>query len=393
MTISGTPSGPGAYDQLASGSSNKEMSAGTPDANLNTPLNEQASAEWQAAQDERVHREIDEDIARIQIEQDNQEVDLDTDMPLADPITAVTLQSPTSIINNLLKQREATTEAMVAILSSGYVSKEDHERAYEMSLEIEKKNSIIQSLASTSKPVPSIGIKGTEASKYATNPASNEGLSLNRTDLPRLQITGKTYSQFRGERVFKSIDDFIKTFEEVVASANQNVKTTWKKLITVSLADVLKAWMRKELLVCDSWAEAKEVLEKKFGNRQMRVLATKELISMCMHSDENISDFDNRFIQMVEESEYQVSDRIMADLYFLALPAHWQTNVMTVVNLHQVENVPWTAEDVYKAATNVFGDKTPNNDGSSSGHKRKSYDTPDANRAPKKRTNHDAKFY
>ncbi|KAG2191999.1 hypothetical protein INT47_006066 [Mucor saturninus] len=109
-----------------------------------------------------------------------------------------------------------------------------------------------------------------------------------------------------------------------------------------------------------------------------------------MYHDENISDFDSRFIRMLEDSEYQVSDRIMADLYFLALPNNWQANVMTVVNSKKLKDVPWTAEDVYQAALGIFSDKTPGHEGHSHS-KRKSNDTLD--RSPKKRSNPDAKYH
>ncbi|KAG2190891.1 hypothetical protein INT47_012465 [Mucor saturninus] len=208
--------------------------------------------------------------------------------------------------------------------------------------------------------------------------------------LNSLQLVGKTYDQFKGRQVYKNIDDYHKTFEEVIMSARQEVKTNWRRYLPIALADELKAWVRKDLLVCDSWESAKKVLEKKFGNRQMRVLATKELISLTMYHDENISDFDSRFIRMVEDSKYQVSDRIMADLYFLALPNNWQANVMTVVNSKKLKDVPWTAEDVYQATLGIFSDKTPGHEGHSHS-KRKSNDTLD--RSPKKRSNPDAKYH
>lgn len=362
------------------------------------PLDERTSALWMTNEEALCQQEVEEELMAGNATQDSsykvsnvaQEVHEDTEMPLAAPLAALTLQSPLEILNNLVAEREAVKMAMLQILSRGNLSTEEQNLCYEKSVEIEKKTSIIQSLATTLTSPPSLLRKGTDASKYAPNSAENEGLSLNREDLPSLQIVGKTYPQFKEKRIFKSIDDFIKTFEEVIISANHKVKNVWKKYIPISLADDLKAWMRKELLVCESWEAAKKVLEKKFGNRQMRVLATKELISMNMRTDENISDFENRFTRTVEESEYEISDRIMADLYFLALPASWQPNVMTVVNARQKENVPWTADDIYRATLNVFGDKTPGHDNI---NKRKSNDTHDSLRSPKKRTNSDAKFY
>lgn len=368
------------------------------------PLNESASAAWKAAQEDRtVDQEVEEDLARMaQIatneavaaydERENQEVMDDTEMPLAAPLAALTILSPQEVVKKVSDEREALAAAMREILSTGAGTTEDTNRCYEMSLEIEKKNSIIQSLTSCLDPKPSVFRKGAEASKWATSSMENQGLSLNREDLPRLQLTGKTYAQFENKRVFKNIDDFIKTFEEVIVSANHKVNLVWKKYIPISLADDLKAWMRKELLVCESWDAAKIVLEKKFGNRQMRVLATKELISMSLRMDETISDFDNRFTRIVEESEYKIEDQIMADIYFLALPLSWQTNVMTVVNAQQKENVPWTAEDVYRATLNVFSDRTPTSEMQES-HKRKAQELNDQHRAPKKRNNQGTKYY
>ncbi|KAG2206164.1 hypothetical protein INT47_003813 [Mucor saturninus] len=260
----------------------------------------------------------------------------------APPLESEVIKTPQDIIAELISRREAIQIAMIQTLSVVNCSPSEQSSCYDLSVEIERINSIIQSLASKAEPVPTVVIRGTEASKYATTPTVHEGLTLSREDLPRLQLVGKTYDQFKGRQVLKNIDDYLKTFEEVIMSARQEVKTNWRRYLPIALADELKAWMRKDLLVCDSWDEAKKVLEKKFGKYQMRVLATKELISLTMYHDENIYDFDNRFIRMVEDSEYQVSDRIMADLYFLALPNNWQANVMTVVNSKKLKDVPWT---------------------------------------------------
>lgn len=78
--------------------------------------------------------------------------------------------------------------------------------------------------------------------------------------------------------------------------------------------------MRKDVLSCDTWEIAKDVMKENYGNRQLRLLATQELISIKMKVGETVSDFDTRFTRALDEFDFDVNLQSIADLYFLALP-------------------------------------------------------------------------
>lgn len=360
----------------------------------NAPTIEGANAEW--SEIGQPLNKTDEGLEAAPVDEDSDMIEV---MPGSVPVGSSILSREEAIAKLTLELEHLDASMREVISIQGDLSDSEVNLCYAYSVKIEKKTAVLQSLYKTLVPSPPVPGKGTSVSKYATSSTENEGLSLNRDDIPRFQLVGKTYRQFSGREVFKNIDAFVKTFEEVVVSANQELKTVWKKYIPISLPDELKAWMRKELFLCKTWENAKEVLEKKFGNRQMRVLATQELIGMKMRMDESISDFDNRFTRAIEESEYNVSDKIIADIYFIALPNPWQSNVMTVVNAKQKDNEPWSAEDIYQAAINIFGDKTPSSEGhhhsNQSHNKRKHHgELQDSGRnQPRRRANSNAKYY
>ncbi|GAA5813061.1 hypothetical protein MFLAVUS_006528 [Mucor flavus] len=207
--------------------------------------------------------------------------------------------------------------------------------------------------------------KGTADSKRTNASSDNKGLNLNQNDLSCLQLVGRTYPQFKGKKSYKNAEEYISVFEEIVVSANHGLDEIWKDYIPIVFPDELKDWMRNELFACRSWKEAKKVLAKKFGNAQSRILAFKELIATTMYDNETISDFDNRFMQALENSDYSIDDRIIAELYFIALPLHRfaSSSLCLFIGSHMVpkkkENEAWTAAELFQITFNIFTDKRP----------------------------------
>lgn len=197
------------------------------------------------------------------------------------------------------------------------------------------------------------------ASKYAPAANNHGELSLSRKDLPKCYVEGKPCRQFGRERAFKNIKEFLTAFEELIHSADQDPVTVWKKYLALNISDDQKTWMRKDVLTCDTWEVAKDVMKEKYGNRQLRLLATQELISIKMKVGETVSDFDTRFTRALDKSDFDVNLQFITDLYFLALPVKWQPNILTLVSAKQKGKNRWTAEDVLKAAITLFDNKIP----------------------------------
>ncbi|KAG2228457.1 hypothetical protein INT48_007575, partial [Thamnidium elegans] len=263
------------------------------------------------------------------------------------------------VLVKLRAEVEALDDKILEIYSRDADSETDEKLCVELASKIANKQKVIETLTSVENLSSPVTGKGTAASKWATTSTGNKGLTLSRNNLPSFQLVGKNYPQFKGEKSYKGVEEFISTFEEIVVSANHELDEVWVKYIPITFPDELKAWMRKELFVCQSWVEAKKVLEKKFGNAQLRILATKELIAMKMLSNETISDFDNLFVQALENTDYSIEDKMIADLYFIALPAHWQTHVMTVIGAQKKDDEVWTASEIFQITFNIFTDKLP----------------------------------
>ncbi|GAA5817778.1 hypothetical protein MFLAVUS_011331 [Mucor flavus] len=258
------------------------------------------------------------------------------------------------ILVKLQAEVDALDEKIIMVYSKESSSEMDEKLCLQWANQIESKQKVMATLNSVRDNKVSKKGKGTADSKWANAPSGNKGLTLNRNDLPCFQLVGRTYPQFKGKKIYKSVEEHISAFEEVVASANHGLDENWKVYLPIAFPDELKAWMRNELFTCQSWIEA-----KKFGNAQLRILATKELMAMTMYNDETISDFDNRFMQALENTDYSSDDRIIADFYFIALPLHWQTHVMTVIGAQKKENEAWTAAELFQITFNIFTDKRP----------------------------------
>ncbi|KAI8321555.1 hypothetical protein EDC96DRAFT_597416, partial [Choanephora cucurbitarum] len=119
--------------------------------------------------------------------------------------------------------------------------------------------------------------------------AKTTGLRLTKKDVPKFQLKAQGSNPFPGEETFGTIEQFLRAFKKVMDSTDNDVESVWRKYIPLSLSLDFDAWLCTELLVCDSWVDAKAIFVKTFGNSLLRLQARRAVMTMRMRGGETVS--------------------------------------------------------------------------------------------------------
>ncbi|KAI7870287.1 uncharacterized protein EV154DRAFT_581248 [Mucor mucedo] len=268
--------------------------------------------------------------------------------------------TPAQVVKKKVQEREAWSLEICKLYSKPEQRTEQDDMKIHQLGEAVKRITRTMNSYSEVWGTPGPAQRGTEASKYANMPSGSGGLAISRLDLPKCNIEGKVNEEFKNEPVFKNIDELLIIFEDIVSSADQDVEVIWKKYLSLTMNSKDKLWVRKEVMSCNNCTKAKEVIAAHFSNRKLRLRATQQLVSMKMRQGELLTQFDARFSRALEESGFEVSQQLIADLYLLALPVASQPVLFTFVSAHLREGQEHgTCDDVSQAASKLFSGKMP----------------------------------
>ncbi|KAI8324828.1 hypothetical protein EDC96DRAFT_490853 [Choanephora cucurbitarum] len=190
------------------------------------------------------------------------------------------------------------------------------------------------------------------------------GLRLTKKDLPKLQLKGQGHIPFPQEEIFDKAEYFLRSFEKVIFSSDQDINVVWKKYVPLTLPLEYDAWLNNDLLSCDTWKDARLLFEKTFGNALLKLQARKTVMTMRMKNMETVNDYAMKFNRAIGEAGYGRSERILGDIFLCGFPEEWQVQINTVlISTHQGQDT-FTIQDIAASAQSVFGNKTPNDLGS-----------------------------
>ena len=185
------------------------------------------------------------------------------------------------------------------------------------------------------------------------------GLRLTKKDVPKFQLKAQGTSPFPGEETFGTVEQFLRAFEKVMDSTDNDVELVWRKYIPLSLSLDFDAWLRTELLVCNSWVDAKAIFVKTFGNSLLRLQSRRAVMTMRMRGGETVSEYVLRFGRAVADAGYDRLESILGDVFLCGFPESWQVQINTVLASTHHGGSVWSFQDIAAAAQSVFGDRQP----------------------------------
>lgn len=247
-----------------------------------------------------------------------------------------------SQMSQLIRKRDALVQGYSDILLT-MTDNDEGGKGMKMNIIITEVNSHLEKLEKLLKPgkLFSLGNGGTQDSKwtpYGSNGQKNRsgrgGLSISRSDLPKLQLksTPKDDRPFSSEEAYDSVEHFLRTFENVVFSANLNIQEVWRFYIPLTVSYDYDSFVKNKLAACTSWNEARKLIEAKFSDSQTRLQARRDVMNIRMHSHEAAEDYALRFGRYVKNANYSRHlAELMSEAFFFGLPEEWQTNINTVM--------------------------------------------------------------
>lgn len=170
--------------------------------------------------------------------------------------------------------------------------------------------------------------------------------------VPKCFFVGQFNSQFKSDKWYENIGDFIAAFEQVLK--DQDIESVWKEYILVSFSKDLKPWVETDILTCESWSEAKRKLYHRFMSAAKRLEFSQDLMNCKMEKSEVIDVYATRFYQATQMAGYEKEDKLLGQIFFNGLPTVWQSRVHQFMLL-RMKLTQWTVSNVYEAVMCVYG--------------------------------------
>jgi hypothetical protein len=203
--------------------------------------------------------------------------------------------------------------------------------------------------------------------------ASKAGIKLSKGDLPKFYLKTDHDASYNGEK-FDNVEHFLRTFEKVLYSANEDIQRDWFRFISLTLPYDYDAWLQTDLKGCKRWDEARALFTTKFGKSSSKEEAIRRIYNSFMKSTDSILDYTNRFLKLIHEAGRVKTDPHMAEKYRTSLYEPCQVMLLTVLESRSPNGKDWTIDEICKIARNLFGDVAIREKCGDAGHKRKSSD-------------------
>jgi hypothetical protein len=121
----------------------------------------------------------------------------------------------------------------------------------------------------------------------------------------------------------------------------------------------LDAWLTNDLLLCDTWDEAKQLFQKMFGNPFAKVEARRAVFNMCIRWNENTTEYYLRFTKNTSEAGYKKDNTVLGNVCYNSLPTNWQIPIGSVLVARGIHVHNYTIDNVSDASNSIYGEKAP----------------------------------
>ncbi|KAG2190665.1 hypothetical protein INT47_012825, partial [Mucor saturninus] len=193
--------------------------------------------------------------------------------------------------------------------------------------------------------------KGTQDSKWAT---MKDSFRINNSDLPKFQLVSTPGNFYPSSPRYENVKIYLREFEKVVKASTDQIDVVWKRLIELNLPHIYDEWVESELSKCITWAEAKKLFEKKFGNVRGREEAIRRVYNSFMTEHESIEEYTTHFLRDIHEAGRKKTDPGMAEKYRTSLHSSVQTNLLTVMEAREKALDTFTIDEIAEIARSVF---------------------------------------
>ncbi|KAG2191531.1 hypothetical protein INT47_003618 [Mucor saturninus] len=193
-------------------------------------------------------------------------------------------------------------------------------------------------------------VKGSAASKWA-NPV--DSVRIKKADLPKFQLAS-TATHFVGFPKYENVKIYLSEFEKVIKAETDQIDLVWTRYIPLTLSYEYDGWVENELLKRQSWADARALFEKKFGNVRGREEAIRRVYNSFMGADESIEAYTTKFLRDIFEAGRKKTDPGMAEKYRTSLHVSIQTNLLKVMEAREKALDTFTIDEIAEIARSVY---------------------------------------
>ncbi|KAF1802290.1 hypothetical protein FB192DRAFT_1342724 [Mucor lusitanicus] len=267
-------------------------------------------------------------------------------------------RNPADVIKNLLAKRDT----YLSLLSDMIVGTppEDNASGQQHLLEVRAKVENLNRTISTLKHSLKLSGKRVTASigggSTGSSGAVAGGIAISKRDLPKFQFKSDSVKYFPDEESFDSIFQFLTAFERLMTSSGNSVESVWKQYLPPTMPYEHDMWLKSELLVVNTWKEAKDVFLKKFNSSLHRLSAGTAVHSSTMQVGETAEQYFNRFSRSCVEAGYDSNDTSIGDAFLNGFPTDWQIQVTTLLCNFYPGRESWTTNEVARVAANILRD-------------------------------------
>jgi hypothetical protein len=187
----------------------------------------------------------------------------------------------------------------------------------------------------------------------------NTCFKLTSVDLPGFQLIHQKDLPFPEKAQYGTVTQLLRQFEKVLEAGGYDVVYTWKRFIPLTLSLDLDAWLTNDLLLCDTWDEAKQLFQKMFGNPFAKVEARRAVFNMCIRWNENTTEYYLRFTKNTSEAGYKKDNTVLGNVCYNSLPTNWQIPIGSVLVARGIHVHNYTIDNVSDASNSIYGEKAP----------------------------------
>lgn len=152
---------------------------------------------------------------------------------------------------------------------------------------------------------------------------------VNFRDIPRFQIEGQ-FQNFKDYPSFSSLEHYFSSYESVMYASGNDIEKVWKQYMPVSVHFSHHTWMENSLMQCTSWASAKALFVKHYGDPVKSMELILRLFNMKMKATDTLQEYTKKFVKNVQEAGFNLGSSTIAKFYQCSLlkkkPANDESN-------------------------------------------------------------------
>ncbi|KAG2211554.1 hypothetical protein INT46_006570 [Mucor plumbeus] len=183
---------------------------------------------------------------------------------------------------------------------------------------------------------------------------SNKSRTIDLNEIPKFQLKGQSV-HFPNDVKYSSIEHYFSAFENVVHASGNLIEEVWSRYIPVSVPFEYEAWVRNDLIKCESWDQAKDLFRKHYGTPVNTEESLGKLFRMKMKNSDTLQDYTNQFLTHLQNAGCSLKSTLLAKFYrFTLLRKNQQIMMNQMKVMHREDSYPWTINEIYECVLPLF---------------------------------------